>query len=82
MDCFCCFCQLFHRLIFEHIVTRIFWQGTVNFHFHNQRTCFESELIRRNTNTLIVQNRFEQSDVRITNICGETDAELMREEVK
>lgn len=53
-----------------------------NYHFHDLRTYFASELIRRNTNPLIVQNLFAHSDMSITNIYAETDAELMLEAVK
>lgn len=53
-----------------------------NYHFHDLRTYFASELIRRNTNPLIVQNLFAHSDMSITNIYAETDADLMLEAVK
>lgn len=53
-----------------------------NYHFHDLRSYFASELIRRNTNPLIVQNLFAHSDMSITNIYAETDDELMLEAVK
>ncbi len=53
-----------------------------NYHFHDLRTYFASELIRRNTNPLIVQNLFAHSDMSITNIYAETDADMMLEAVK
>jgi integrase len=53
-----------------------------NYHFHDLRTYFASELIRRNTNPLVVQNLFAHSDMSITNIYAETEAELMLEAVK
>lgn len=53
-----------------------------NYHFHDLRTYFASELIRRNTNPLIVQNLFAHSDMSITNIYAETDADLMLQAVK
>jgi len=53
-----------------------------NYHFHDLRTYFASELIRRNTNPLIVQNLFAHSDMSITNIYAEADADLMLEAVK
>lgn len=53
-----------------------------NYHFHDLRSYFASELIRRNTNPLIVQNLFAHSDMSITNIYAETDADLMLEAVK
>ena len=61
-----------------------FWDGTreENYHFHDLRTYFASELIRRNTNPLIVQNLFAHSDMSITNIYAETDSAMMLEAVK
>lgn len=53
-----------------------------NYHFHDLRSYYASELIRRNTNPLIVQNLFAHSDMSITNIYAVTDAELMLEAVK
>ena len=53
-----------------------------NYHFHDLRSYFASELIRRNTNPLIVQNLFAHSDMSITNIYVETEADLMLEAVK
>lgn len=53
-----------------------------NYHFHDLRSYFASELIRRNTNPLIVQNLFAHSDMSITNIYAETEADLMLEAVK
>lgn len=53
-----------------------------NFHFHDLRSYFASELIRRNTNPLIVQNLFAHSDMSITNIYAEADADMMLEAVK
>lgn len=53
-----------------------------NYHFHDLRSYFASELIRRNTNPLVVQNLFAHSDMSITNIYAETDADLMLEAVK
>lgn len=37
-----------------------------NYHFHDLRSCFASERINRNTNPLIVQNMFDQSDMSTT----------------
>lgn len=53
-----------------------------NYHFHDLRSYFASELIRRNTNPLVVQNLFAHSDMSITNIYAETEADLMLEAVK
>lgn len=53
-----------------------------NYHFHDLRTYFASELIRRNTNPLVVQNLFAHSDMSITNIYAETDSDIMLEAVK
>lgn len=53
-----------------------------NFHFHDLRSYFASELIRRNTNPLVIQNLFAHSDMSITNIYAETEADLMLEAVK
>ncbi len=53
-----------------------------NYHFHDLRTYFASELIRRNTNPLVVQNLFAHSDMSITNIYAGTEDELMLEAVK
>ncbi len=53
-----------------------------NYHFHDLRSYFASELIRRNTNPLVVQNLFAHSDMSITNIYADTDADLMLEAVK
>ena len=53
-----------------------------NYHFHDLRTYFASELIRRNINPVVVQNLFAHSDMSITNIYAETDADLMLEAVK
>ena len=53
-----------------------------NYHFHDLRSYFASELIRRNTNPLVIQNLFAHSDMSITNIYAETEAELMLEAVK
>ena len=53
-----------------------------NYHFHDLRSYFASELIRRNTNPLIVQNLFAHSDMSITSIYAQTDEKLMLEAVK
>lgn len=53
-----------------------------NYHFHDLRSYFASELIRRNTNPLVVQNLFAHSDMSITNIYADTDADLMLKAVK
>ena len=53
-----------------------------NYHFHDLRSYFASELIRRNTNPLVVQNLFAHSDMSITNIYAQTEADLMLEAVK
>lgn len=53
-----------------------------NYHVHDLRSYFASELIRRNTNPLVVQNLFAHSDMSITNIYADTDADLMLEAVK
>lgn len=53
-----------------------------NYHFHDLRSYFASELIRRNTNPLIVQNLFAHSDMSITTVYAQTDEKLMLEAVK
>ena len=53
-----------------------------NYHFHDLRSYFASELIRRNTNPLVVQNLFAHSDMSITNIYAETEADILLEAVK
>ncbi len=53
-----------------------------NYHFHDLRTYSASDLIRRNTNPLAVQNLVAHSDMGITNIYAETDSEMMLEAVK
>ncbi len=53
-----------------------------NYHFHDLRSYFASELIRRNTNPLIVQNLFAHSDMSITTVYAQTDDKLLLEAVK
>ena len=53
-----------------------------NYHFHDLRSYFASELIRRNTNPLVIQNLFAHSDMSITNVYAETEDDLMLEAVK
>jgi integrase len=53
-----------------------------NYHFHDLRSYFASELIKRNTNPLIVQNLFAHSDMSITTVYAQTDNKLMLEAVK
>lgn len=53
-----------------------------NYHFHDLRSYFASELIRRNTNPLIVQNLFAHSDMSITTLYAQTDDKLLLEAVK
>lgn len=53
-----------------------------NYHFHDLRSYFASELIRRNTNPLVIQHLFAHSDMSITNIYADSDADLMLEAVK
>ena len=53
-----------------------------NYHFHDLRSYFASELIRRYTNPLIVQNLFAHSDMSITTVYAQTDDKLLLEAVK
>ncbi len=53
-----------------------------NYHFHDLRSYFVSELIKRNTNPLIVQNLFAHSDMSITTIYAQADQKQMLEAVK
>ncbi|MBX3298427.1 MAG: site-specific integrase [Acidobacteria bacterium] len=53
-----------------------------NYHFHDLRSYFASELIKRNTNPLIVQNLFAHSDMSITTVYAQTDDKLLLEAVK
>ena len=53
-----------------------------NYHFHDLRSYFASELIKRNTNPLIVQNLFVHSDMSITTVYARTDDKLLLEAVK
>ena len=53
-----------------------------DYHFHDPRSYFASELIRRNTNPLIVQNLFAHSDMSITTVYAQTDDKLLLEAVK
>ena len=53
-----------------------------NYHFHDLSSYFASELIRRNTNPLIVQNLFAHSDMSITTVYAQTDDKLLLEAVK
>lgn len=53
-----------------------------NYHFHDLRSYFASELIKRNTNPLIVQNLFAHSDMSITTIYAQADQRQMLEAVK
>ncbi len=53
-----------------------------NFHFHDLRSYLASELIRRNTNPLIVQNLFAHSDISITTVYAQTDDKMLLEAVK
>ncbi len=53
-----------------------------NYHFHDLGSYFASELIRRNTNPLIVQNLFAHSDMSITTVYAQTDDKLLLEAVK
>jgi integrase len=53
-----------------------------NFHFHDLRKEFASELIRRNVNPNIVQKLFAHSDMSITNIYMDADAEMLFDAVK
>jgi len=53
-----------------------------NYHFHDLRSYFASELIKRNTNPLIIQNLFAHSDMSITTVYAQTDDKLMLEAVK
>ena len=53
-----------------------------NYHFHDLRSYFASELIKRNTNPLIVQNLFAHSDMSITSIYAQTSEKQMLEAVK
>jgi len=53
-----------------------------NYHFHDLRSYFASELIKRNTNPLIVQNLFAHSDMSITTIYAQADKKQMLEAVK
>ncbi|MGE3384998.1 MAG: tyrosine-type recombinase/integrase [Pyrinomonadaceae bacterium] len=56
--------------------------GEENYHFHDLRSYFASELIKRNTNPLIVQNLFGHSDMSITTIYARADKRQMLEAVK
>lgn len=53
-----------------------------NYHFHDLRSYFASELIRKNTNPLVIQNLFAHSDMSITNIYAGTEEDQMLEAVK
>lgn len=53
-----------------------------NFHFHDLRSYLASEVIRRNTNPLIVQNLFAHSDISITTAYAQTDDKMLLEAVK
>lgn len=53
-----------------------------NYHFHDLRSYFASELIKRNTNPLIVQNLFAHSDMSITTIYAQADQRQLLEAVK
>lgn len=53
-----------------------------NYHFHDLRSYFASELIKRNTNPLIVQNLFAHSDMSITTIYAQADQKQLLEAVK
>ena len=53
-----------------------------HYHFHDLRSYFASELIRRNTNPLIVQNLFAHSDMSITTVYAQIDDKLLLEAVK
>ncbi len=53
-----------------------------NYHFHDLRSYFASELIRRNTNPLVIQNLFAHSDMSITNIYAGTEDAQMLDAVK
>lgn len=53
-----------------------------NYHFHDLRSYFASELIKRNTNPLIVQNLFAHSDMSITTIYAQSDQRQLLEAVK
>ena len=46
------------------------------------RSYFASELKRRNTNPLIVQNLFAHSDMSVTTVYGQTDDKMMLDAVK
>ncbi len=50
-----------------------------NYHFHDLRSYFASELIRRNTNPLIVQNLFAHTDMSIATVYAQTDDKLLLE---
>ena len=76
------FRKRWHPLLIRAKINKLGGTREENYHFHDLRTYFASELIRRNTNPLIVQNLFAHSDMSITNIYAETDADLMLEAVK
>lgn len=76
------FRRRWHAILIEAGINKIGGTREENYHFHDLRSYFASELIRRNTNPLVVQNLFAHSDMSITNIYAETDADLMLEAVK
>jgi site-specific recombinase XerD len=62
------FCKRWHPLLNRAGINKPGGTREENYHFHDVRTHFASELIRRNTNPLVVQNFFAHLDMSITNI--------------
>lgn len=76
------FRKRWHPLLIRAGINKLGGTREENYHFHDLRSYFASELIRRNTNPLVVQNLFAHSDMSITNIYAGTEDELMLEAVK
>jgi len=76
------FRKRWHPLLIRAGINKLGGTREENYHFHDLRSYFASELIRRNTNPLVVQNLFAHSDMSITTIYAETDADLLLEAVK
>lgn len=76
------FRKRWHPLLIRAGINKVGGTREENYHFHDLRSYFASELIRRNTNPLVIQNLFAHSDMSITNIYAGTEAELMLEAVK
>jgi integrase len=76
------FRRRWHRVLLNAKINTKGGSREENYHFHDLRSYFASELIRRNTNPLVVQNLFAHSDMSITNVYAETETGLMLAAVK